>query len=103
MDEEAVGVAALKPVDAVTAEIKRVYVRPAVRGHGLARGMMDYLLSDARIEGYRRVRLESARFMIAAHALYRSYGFVETTPFDGSEAASVGLGSIMLFMELQLQ
>nr|EJI93589.1 acetyltransferase family protein [Rhodococcus sp. JVH1] len=92
----------LKPVDDVTAELKRVYVRPVVRSGGVARALVGRLLDDARKEGFVTVRLESLRFMTAAHALYRSEGFVETPPFAVSEAGSAGLESAAVFMELVL-
>ncbi|MFD9670159.1 GNAT family N-acetyltransferase [Rhodococcus sp. NPDC059968] len=100
--EGIVGVGMLKPVDDVTAELKRVYVRPVVRGRGVARALLRELLDAARTEGFVTVRLESLRFMTAAHALYRSDGFVETPPFPGSEAVSAGLESAAVFMELRL-
>ncbi len=100
--KEAVGVAALKPVDAATAEIKRMYVRPQARGRGVARALLQRLVEDARAEGYRTVRLESLPFMTEAHALYRSFGFVDIKVFDGAEAALSGLEGVTYFMELEL-
>lgn len=100
--EEAVGVGALKPVDGATAEIKRMYVRPQARGRGVGRALLQRLVDDARSEGYRTARLESLRFMTEAHAMYRSFGFVDTAIFDGSEAAMSGLEGLTYFMELSL-
>lgn len=92
----------LKPVDDVTAEVKRVYIRSLARGRGLARVLLRRLLDAARREGFTAVRLESLRFMTAAHALYRSEGFVETPPFPGSEAARAGLESAAIFMAIRV-
>jgi GNAT superfamily N-acetyltransferase len=100
--EDAVGVGALKPVDGTTAEIKRMYVRPQARGRGVGRALLQRLVDDARSEGYRTARLESLRFMTEAHAMYRSFGFVDTAIFDGSEAAMSGLEGLTYFMELSL-
>jgi Sortase and related acyltransferases len=100
--EDAVGVAALKPVDPATAEIKRMYVRPLARGRGVARALLQRLVEDARSEGYRTARLESLHFMTEAHALYRSFGFVDTKVFEGSEAAMSGLEGMTCYMELEL-
>lgn len=103
LDGEVVGVGAFKPTDDErTAEIKRMFVRPTARGHGIARALFDRLLSDARAQGYATVRLETLSFMTAAHALYRSAGARETDPFDGSEAVGVGLGPATTYMELPL-
>jgi GNAT superfamily N-acetyltransferase len=100
---DVVGVGAFKPTDDERiAEIKRMFVRPAVRGHGIARALFDRLLMDARAEGYTTVRLETLSFMTEAHALYQSAGAREAEPFYGSEAASVGLGAATTYLELQL-
>jgi GNAT superfamily N-acetyltransferase len=102
LGDSPVGVGALKPVDDTTAEIKRMYVRPAVQGIGVGRAILARLVRDARAERYATVRLETLRFMTTAHALYRAFGFVETAKFDGSEAAKTVLDPLTIFMELDL-
>jgi hypothetical protein len=42
------------------------------------------------------------RFMTEAHALYRSFGFVDIPVFDGAESAMSGLEGVTVFMELEL-
>ena len=66
-------------------EIKRMYVRSAIRRRGVGRALVRRLLDDAHAIGYQRIRLDSARFMKQAHALYRSFGFREIEPYEGSE------------------
>jgi len=102
LGDDPVGVGTLKPVDGTTAEIKRMYVRPAAQGRGVGRALIARLLQDARAEGYTTVRLETLRFMTTAQAMYRSLGFVDTAPFEGSEAAGTVAEPITLFMELDL-
>jgi GNAT superfamily N-acetyltransferase len=97
-----VGVGTLKPVDEPTAEIKRMYVRPAARELGVGRAILAQLLQDARAEGYATVRLETLRFMTVAQAMYRSFGFVEVSGFEGSEAANTVLEPLTIFMALDL-
>jgi GNAT superfamily N-acetyltransferase len=58
-----------------------MYVQPHVRGVGAGRFLLQQLLSDARTIGYGLVRLESLKFLSAAHALYKSVGFAEITPY----------------------
>ncbi|MGH7605063.1 MAG: GNAT family N-acetyltransferase [Gemmatimonadaceae bacterium] len=76
-----VGVGCLKRLTPAVAEIQRMYVQPHVRGVGAGRLLVQQLLSDARAIGYEVVRLESLQFLSAAHALYRSVGFAEITPY----------------------
>jgi hypothetical protein len=84
------------------AEVKRMYVRPMARGSGVGRAILEQLLADAQDEGYRAVRLETLPFMLKAHALYRSVGFIDTPAFDGSEAAISGLADLTYYMQLKL-
>jgi GNAT superfamily N-acetyltransferase len=79
------GIACIKQLSDEIGEVKRMYVRPAVRRRGVGRALLSALLDEARAIGYRRVRLDSTRFMVEAHALYRSCGFHETEPYEGSE------------------
>jgi GNAT superfamily N-acetyltransferase len=79
------GIGCLRRVGVQTGEIKRMYVEPARRGAGVGRAILDRLLSAAGDAGYRRVVLDSPDFMTAAHALYRSRGFVGTEPYRESE------------------
>ena len=76
-----VGVGCLKRLAPAAAEIQRMYVQPHARGIGAGRHLVQQLLADARAIGYRVVRLESLRFLSAAHALYKSVGFVEIAPY----------------------
>jgi GNAT superfamily N-acetyltransferase len=54
LDEHPVGVGALKPVDDTTAEIKRMFVRPAAQGLGVGHAILLRLVQDASAEGMRR-------------------------------------------------
>ena len=102
LGNDPVGVGTLKPVDDTTAEIKRMYVRPAAQGLGVGRALLARLVRDARVEGYATVRLETLRFMTAAQAMYRSFDFVEGARFDGSESANTVFDPLAVFMELDL-
>jgi putative acetyltransferase len=75
-----VGCAALRRVDTVTAEMKRVYLRPVARGTGLGRRLVLAVLTEARRLGFRRVCLDVLPEFTAAQRLYRSLGFVPAAP-----------------------
>ncbi|MGM9490564.1 GNAT family N-acetyltransferase [Ideonella sp. YS5] len=67
------------------AEIKRLYVRPSLRGSGLGRRMLQQLMSDARRQGCLEVCLDTAPFMASARRLYLAEGFVDGAACEGTE------------------
>lgn len=66
-------------------ELKSMRTDPGMRGQGLGRTMLGFLLTDAAGRGIRRISLEtgSMDFFLPARALYASAGFVECAPFGG--------------------
>jgi ribosomal protein S18 acetylase RimI-like enzyme len=74
---EAAGCGALRAFDKDTCEMKRLYVRPAFREHGLGRMLVESLINEARSIGYDRMVLDTLPSMQEAHKLYRKTGFHE--------------------------
>lgn len=70
-----VGVRALPSVGKDACEMKRLYIRPAYRGHGLGRGLTQEALAKAKALGYRRIYLDTLIRMEKAISLYQSLGF----------------------------
>jgi len=101
LDGEPVGVGGLKLLSASVGEVKRMFVRPAARGRGAGRAIVEQLVADARALGCSTVVLESAPFMHAAHALYHRVGFVPSERYGGREFESVELDGAV-FMRLDL-
>jgi len=103
VDGEPAGTGGLRPIGADEAEVKRMYVRPSARGLGVGRAILQRLIDDARTLGYRTIRLDTARFMHEAQALYRSFGFVESSPHKGWEFENVPAAhEAAVFMRLDL-
>lgn len=85
VDGEAAGMCGLRSLGGNTAEIKRLYVRPAYRGMQLGSSALRRLLEDACQRGYTRICLDTAHFMQAAHGLYAAHGFTDCAAYEGTE------------------
>lgn len=80
-----VGMGAFKRLNPTHAEIKSMHVLAENRGRGLSKQMLDHLIAEARVDGIRRLSLETGvqPTFIAARALYAKAGFVACPPFEG--------------------
>lgn len=92
---EAAGCVAFFDRGAGALEVKRMFVRPEARGHGIGTQMVDLLLSDARAMGHRRGLLWSHCSMHNAHALHRRAGFREVPLSDAFPGAVDGVDICM--------
>jgi GNAT superfamily N-acetyltransferase len=101
IDNNACGIGCLKSINKETGEIKRMYVDPSFRKIGAGRAILESLLNAAKETGYKNVRLDSPKFMEAAHALYRSFGFKDISAYDEVEIPEE-FRQYLLFMELVL-
>ncbi len=81
LDGAVIGCVALRQFDADTAEMKRLYVRPAGRGMQVGRRLAETICELARTQGYRRIRLDTMPAMTAAQQLYRSLGFMPVAAY----------------------
>ncbi|HSF64370.1 MAG TPA: GNAT family N-acetyltransferase [Paracoccaceae bacterium] len=81
-----VGMGAFKVLtDPVHAEIKSMHILAEVRGRGLAQRMLDHLVAEAKVDGIRRLSLETGAqpSFAAARRLYEAAGFTYCPPFEG--------------------
>jgi GNAT superfamily N-acetyltransferase len=95
------GIGCLKSINKEIGEIKRMYVDPSFRKNGTGRILLQSLLDAAKKAGYKKVRLDSIKFMEAAHALYRKSGFKEINAYPEMEIPQE-FKQYMVFMELDL-
>ena len=79
---EAVGCGGLKFHGAAPAELKRMWVAPAVRGLGLGRRLLTELEAHAAAHGVSVLRLETNGTLAEAISLYRASGYREVAAFS---------------------
>jgi putative acetyltransferase len=77
----AAGCVALRPMEEGACEMKRMYVRPAYRQQGLGRLLGQAVIDEAKVAGYRLIRLDTKDSLTTARRLYTSLGFHEVCPY----------------------
>jgi putative acetyltransferase len=80
-DGQPAGCGGLKLFGTEYAEVKRMYVRPAYQGQGLAKALLEYLATYARERGVTVLRLETGIYQVDAIGLYERAGFQRRPPF----------------------
>jgi GNAT superfamily N-acetyltransferase len=96
-DDQLAGCIAMRKLEPGICEMKRLFLRPAYRGKGLGRVLVESIIDEARRLGYTHMRLDTLPGrMDQAIALYQSIGFVEIAPYYKSLAEDAK------FMQLEL-
>jgi ribosomal protein S18 acetylase RimI-like enzyme len=91
------GSIAMRKLEDGVCEMKRLFVRENYQGCGVGRMLIERLISEARVAGYRKMRLDTfPPKMAKAVRLYESYGFREIPPYYDNPHGET------LYMELQL-
>jgi len=97
------GCIALRRVDALHAEAKRLYVRPAFRGLGLGRALMEWAMAEAREAGYAEIVGDTMPVMRDALALYERMGFERTgtaRPVQATQSPQISEEPILIRIKL---
>ena len=87
MDGEAVACGGVGFYDGYS-ELKSMYAKPAVRGRGVAKALLDRLEAEARARGVPLLCIETGLYQHAALKFYEGAGFRRCGPF-GPYAAMV--------------
>jgi putative acetyltransferase len=85
------------------AEVKRMYVRDAARGHGLAQALLARIETEARQAGLALLRLETGERQSAAMRLYQRAGFRPCAAFGAYAAMAPHAIATSIFLEKPLE
>lgn len=96
----AVGCVALRAVDAISCEMKRMFVYEQFHGRGVGHALASAIIDQARSLGYRRMLLDTGVHQNEAKRLYSKLGFKVVQPYY---ELPEDMRSWLIFMELNLQ
>ncbi|HEX6957607.1 MAG TPA: GNAT family N-acetyltransferase [Ferrovibrio sp.] len=101
LDGRAVGVVGLRDLGCAEdgrriCEMKRLYVDPAGRGLQLGRRLAEAILAEGRRLGYRAMRLDTLKRMVAANRLYDALGFYDIPAYCENPMPDVRYREVIL-------
>lgn len=87
-DGAATGCGGVRLLDADTAEIKRMWLHPSMRGRGAGWALLNALEAEAVRLGASRGVLDTNATLTSALALYRAAGWVEVEKYNDNREAT---------------
>lgn len=84
------------------AEVKRMYTRPAARGRGLAKALLQRIEDEARAGGKPVLRLETGPYQHEAIGLYQRMGFSPCGAFGAYATMAPRVIEMSIFFEKTL-
>jgi SAM-dependent methyltransferase/GNAT superfamily N-acetyltransferase len=81
-DGEPVGCVGLRGLSPGIGVVTRMFVRPAVRGQGIAGRLLDAAQQRARALGWTALRLDTRKDLVEAQRVYRRHGFTEIPAYN---------------------
>ncbi|WKV74272.1 GNAT family N-acetyltransferase [Streptomyces sp. PCS3-D2] len=84
---EALACGGVRMLDAMTAELTRVYVDRRARGTGGGAALLRALEAQSRALGAERIRLDTRSDLVEARALYARHGYTEIPAYNSGPYA----------------
>ena len=82
----AAGCIALKRINRMECEMKRLFVRPEFRGRGIGKALVDLIIKDAGEIGYETMLLDTMPVLEEAINLYENAGFYRVPAYNDNPA-----------------
>ncbi|NSL85527.1 GNAT family N-acetyltransferase [Chitinophaga solisilvae] len=96
VDGQVAGCVAVRSFDNTTAEMKRLFVKDAFKGHGVGKALAAKAIEESKALGYRRILLDTLAHMKPAIELYTSLGFEPIAAYYDNPLSSAVYLSLVL-------
>lgn len=83
-ENQVAGCIALRKLNETECEMKRLYVKPEFRNKGIAKMLVEKVISDAKEIGYSSMLLDTLPFLQTAIKMYKKIGFYEISCYNDS-------------------
>jgi putative acetyltransferase len=93
---EPAGTIAMRRLDGTSGEVKRLYLRPRFRGHGLGRRLLQAMIEQASAVPYDYLHADTLPSMMEALSLYQRVGFQRVEAYSNAPTP----GAIYLKLKL---
>ena len=82
--DNVVGCGSLIQIEPRVGQIRRMWVNPVLRGHGIGRRLLSALEGAGAVSGYEFIRLEVYEALTEALLLFETSGYVQVDPWEQS-------------------
>ena len=89
---EPIAACGVKPFKPGICELKRLYCRPAARGHGLGLALCQAAITEACNLGYKHIYLDTDHGLIHANGIYETLGFQDIEKYYANPMDSRFMG-----------
>jgi ribosomal protein S18 acetylase RimI-like enzyme len=86
--DEFIGCVGIRKIDSNTAELKRMFIKPAWQKQGIGKTLLEKAIELAKILNYTTIRLDTLNYMTSAIKLYRQFGFYEIPAYYNNPNAT---------------
>lgn len=83
-ENQVAGCIALRKIDDIKCEMKRLYVKEEYRNRGIGKALAQKVISDAKEIGYSCMLLDTLPFLKGAIKMYKKMGFYEIESYNNS-------------------